>query len=159
MPWSYYQISVPFPFIAWDSCSKDLMLNQSISPCWYFSYFLLPFYILYRYWREKLVIKRLSSLNNPLTPMSDQDIISLNINTISSGQVMRIRKNISRGIVSWSNTKFSKLTLLELYGRQWGEFMMRSWGMEGRVQETKASRLCDCGHNFFYLFIFWDSMG
>ena len=34
--------------------------------------------------------------------------------------------------------------------------MMRSWGMEGRVQETKASRLCDCGNYFFYLFIFFE---
>ena len=33
---------------------------------------------------------------NPLTPMSDQDRISpYNINTISSGQVMRIKKNIN----------------------------------------------------------------
>ena len=33
---------------------------------------------------------------NPLTPMSDQDIISpYNINTISRRQVMRIKKNIS----------------------------------------------------------------
>ena len=31
---------------------------------------------------------------NPLTPMSDQDTISLhNFNTISSRQVMRIKKN------------------------------------------------------------------
>ena len=38
---------------------------------------------------------------NPLTPMSDQDRTSpYNINTISSRQVMRIKKNISQGIVS-----------------------------------------------------------
>ena len=56
---------------------------------------------------------------NPLTPMSDQDRISpYNINTISSRQVMRIKKNINKGIISWSNTKFSKLTSQELYGRQ-----------------------------------------
>ena len=47
---------------------------------------------------------------NPLTPMSDQDRISpFKINTISSKQVMRIRKSINKGITSWSNTKFSKL--------------------------------------------------
>ena len=35
-------------------------------------------------------------LINPLTPMSDQDRISpYNINTISSRQVMRIKKNIN----------------------------------------------------------------
>ena len=38
---------------------------------------------------------------NPLTPMSDQDRISpYNINTISSRQVMRIKKNIIQGIIS-----------------------------------------------------------
>ena len=42
--------------------------------------------------------------------MSDQDRISpYNINTISSRQVMRMKKNINWGIISWSNTKFSKL--------------------------------------------------
>ena len=46
---------------------------------------------------------------NPLTPMSDQDRISpYNINTISSRQVMRIKKNINEGMISWSTTKFSK---------------------------------------------------
>ena len=47
--------------------------------------------------------------------MSDQDrIFSLqyqyNINQISD------EKNINLGIISWSNTKFSELTLYELYG-------------------------------------------
>ena len=37
----------------------------------------------------------------PLTPMSDQDKISpYNIDTISSRQVMRIKKNINQGIIS-----------------------------------------------------------
>ena len=41
------------------------------------------------------VLKR-RTLFNPLTPVSDQDRISpYNINTISSRQVMRIKKNIS----------------------------------------------------------------
>ena len=48
---------------------------------------------------------------NPLTPMFDQDRISpYNINTVSSRQVMRIKKNIDKGIISWSNTKFLQLT-------------------------------------------------
>ena len=47
---------------------------------------------------------------NPLTPMSDQDRISpFKINALPSKQVIRIRKNINKGITSWSNTKFSKL--------------------------------------------------
>ena len=49
---------------------------------------------------------------DPLTPMSDQDRISpYSINTISTRQVMKIQKDINLGIVSWSHTKFSELTL------------------------------------------------
>ena len=41
--------------------------------------------------------------------MSDQDRDSpYNINTISTKKVMRIKKNIEKGIISCSNTKFSK---------------------------------------------------
>ena len=43
--------------------------------------------------------------------MFDQDRISTNnINTVSSRQVMRIKKNIDKEIISWSNTKFLQLT-------------------------------------------------
>ena len=43
--------------------------------------------------------------------MSDKDRISpYNVNTISTREVMRIKKNISLGISSWSDTKFSELT-------------------------------------------------
>ena len=53
---------------------------------------------------------------NPLTPMTDQDRISrYNINTISTTWVMRMKKNINSGIISWSNAKFSELTSWELY--------------------------------------------
>ena len=56
---------------------------------------------------------------NYLTAISDQDRISPNdINTISSRQVMRTMRNIGKRIISCSNTKFSKLTSQELYGRQ-----------------------------------------
>ena len=49
---------------------------------------------------------------NLLTPISDQDRISPhNINTISYRQVMRIKKTINLGIISWFNTKFSELIL------------------------------------------------
>ena len=52
---------------------------------------------------------------NLLTPMSDQDRISpykinTNINHISDEN----KENINLGIISWSNTEFSELTLLEL---------------------------------------------
>ena len=60
--------------------------------------------------------------------MSDQDRISChNIKTISSRQVMRVKKNI----IGWSNTKLSKLTSQELHGRQYGELLMRSWDLNG----------------------------
>ena len=84
----------------------------------------------YSYDPSSWAIKYFLSTLNPSTPTSDQDRISLyNINTISSRQVMRIKKDISYGIKSWSNTKFCKPTSQELYGRQWGELIMRlgSW--------------------------------
>ena len=46
------------------------------------------------------------------------EFFSHNINIIWSRQVMRIKNNISEGIISWSNTKFSKLTSHDLYMRQ-----------------------------------------
>ena len=58
--------------------------------------------------------------------MCDQDRISPhNINTISSRQVMRIKKYISQAIISRPNTKFSKL-IQELFNRQYGELPMSS---------------------------------
>ena len=52
--------------------------------------------------------------------MSDQEIISpYSVNAILGRQVMRIKKvKKNWGIISWPNTKFSKLTSQELYGRQ-----------------------------------------
>ena len=56
---------------------------------------------------------------NPLTLMSDHNRISpYNINTISNRQVIKIKKNINSGIISWYNTKFLKLKSQELYDRQ-----------------------------------------
>ena len=55
----------------------------------------------------------------PLIPVSDQDRFSpYFINTISSRQVMRIKKNINCGIIGWSSAKFSKLTSWQLYSTQ-----------------------------------------
>ena len=48
---------------------------------------------------------------------------------------MRIKKNINLGIVSWSNTKFSELTLWELCGWQWGELQI--WSGSLRVKNNK----------------------
>ena len=56
---------------------------------------------------------------NPISPTSDQDRISpYTVGTISSRKVMRIKKNINKGNMDLSNSKFSKLILYELYGRQ-----------------------------------------
>ena len=45
-----------------------------------------------------------------------------NINQIL--QMMRIKKNINLGTINWSNTKFSELTLKELYGGQKGKLQI-----------------------------------
>ena len=44
---------------------------------------------------------------------------------------MKIKKNISKGIISWLNTKFSKLPSQELYGPQLEELLIRSWELKG----------------------------
>ena len=52
---------------------------------------------------------------NPWSPTRDIERISpYTISTISSRQVMRIKKNTNQGIIGWSNSKFSKLTSYEL---------------------------------------------
>ena len=80
---------------------------------------------------------------NPLNLQSDQNRISpYRINTLSSRQVMRIKKNINKGITSWSNTKFSKLASWELYVRQGGELLMRSWDWKGEFRPWTRSFLC-----------------
>ena len=54
-------------------------------------------------------------LINPFTSMSDQAKFLLTISiTISCRRVMRINTNIDQEIISWSKTKFSKLTSQEL---------------------------------------------
>ena len=56
---------------------------------------------------------------NPLSPTCDVDkIYPYAISTPSDRQVMRRKKNISKGIIGWSISKFSKLISYELYGRQ-----------------------------------------
>ena len=58
--------------------------------------------------KSKVIIWQLVNI---LTTMSDQNTISFhNINTKSSRQVMRIKKSINDGIITWSNAKFSELT-------------------------------------------------
>ena len=58
-------------------------------------------------------------INNPLTPIGDQDIISpYNIITIWSRNVMRIKKKISKEIAGWSETKFSEVKSWVLYSRK-----------------------------------------
>ena len=67
---------------------------------------------------EYLMAIAWSLVVNYLIQMCDQDRISpYNINTIWGRQVMRIKKNITKGFISWFNTKFSEPTSSELYGR------------------------------------------
>ena len=60
-------------------------------------FFLFPFF--YLVFIDPCIV--LSNVINPSTPMSDQGIISpYIINTISSRQLMRTKKNINKGIIS-----------------------------------------------------------
>ena len=69
---------------------------------------------------------------NLFPSVSDQDRISrYNSNTISSRQVMRIKTNMNKGIVSWSNTKFSKLTLREFVWQTVRIIPMKILGAKG----------------------------
>ena len=53
------------------------------------------------------------------TPMSGQDRISpYNINTVSSRQVMRIKKKLTRGLYNLIQYQIPQVTSQELYGRQ-----------------------------------------
>ena len=63
----------------------------------------------------------LISLINPFTPSSDQYINSPYNNTMSSREVMRIKKIINYGILFGYNAKFSGLDSKEMYGHQLGE--------------------------------------
>ena len=65
--------------------------------------------------------------------MSVRDRISPYNDTISSKQVMRIKKKINYRIINWSNTKFSKLTSEELYDRQKGGFSHEILGVKGWI--------------------------
>ena len=59
-----------------------------------------------------LYIQTSTSGINPLTPMGDKDRISpYSIHKISSRQVIRIKRNINKGIISWFSNKFSELKL------------------------------------------------
>ena len=68
----------------------------------------------------------------PLTPKSDQEVISpYNISSISRRQVMRIKKIIKKEI-SYDSTPYSQhLNRKEMYARQKGELVLRSWELKG----------------------------
>ena len=68
--------------------------------------------------------------------MSEQDRVSpYNIITVSTRQVMRMKKNINLGIISWSDIKFFDLTLWEFYGWHLGEWQI--WSGSQRVKSIK----------------------
>ena len=75
--------------------------------------------------------------------MSDQERISpYNIMQTSNENKYKII-NINHGIITWSKTKFSKPMSQELYGRQLGELLQRSW------EWNDQSKHAFC--NFFFL--------
>ena len=86
---------------------------------------------IYRF-KNKRMAFQFPNFFRPSTIISDQEgICPYNINTVPSRHAMRKRKNMNKGITSWSNYKFSKLTSYELYGRQWRELLKISWGLKG----------------------------
>ena len=72
---------------------------------------------------------------NPLTPMSDQDWITPytefwnNIKQTSDEN----KEKYQLGDISWSNTKFSKITSWELYDKKYGELLIWSWEWKGEI--------------------------
>lgn len=68
----------------------------------------------------------------PLTPKSDQEVISpYNISSISRRQVMRIKKIIKKEISYDSTPNSQHLNRKEMYARQKGELVLRSWELKG----------------------------
>ena len=93
---------------------------------------------------------------NPLGPKSDQHQFSPNnISRSSRVKVMRITKLITKGRMLWSWTKFSQLSLKEIYGDQSGEFVCGSWGLKGEATSkhfgVAAYRRFNCTY-----FIIWN---
>ena len=82
--------------------------------------------------------------------MSDQDSISpYNINTKLNRNVMKIKKNITRGIISWSSIKFSEPTSYELYGIQYGKLLIRSMEWKDQVSICKLRDYLKSTQNSF----------
>ena len=62
-------------------------------------------------------------MNNPLTPKSDQLMISPNNITLESNiKVTRIKEMITNWKSSWFLNKFSLLAPQEMYREQYGEY-------------------------------------
>ena len=68
----------------------------------------------------------------PLTPKSDQEVISpYDISSISRRQVMRIKKIIKKEISYDSTPNSQHLNRKEMYARQKEELVLRSWELKG----------------------------
>ena len=85
--------------------------------------------------------------------MSDQDRISpYNIKQTSDEN-----KEINQIFISWSNTKFSKPTSQEPYGRQLGELLIRSWELKVNViaitEGRFLTRFCDASQKLYHVFM------
>ena len=105
--------------IIYISCNTPLPYHSSTVSSWTYPLLLLslpmPTYILQSMKTVDMISchskVQTSEPLHPLTPMSDQDWISpYYFKPTSSKQVMRVKKDINYGIISWSNTKFSKIT-------------------------------------------------
>ena len=69
---------------------------------------------------------------NPLTPISDQDIISpYNINTESSRQVRRIKKKTQLGNYGLIQYQILQIEIISILWQTVGRNTMRSWELKG----------------------------
>ena len=91
-----------------------------------------------------------SWLINPLSSNSDQQQFSPNnIHALSRDKVMRINKMIIIEKIPWCLIKFSQLiTLKEMYGDQFGEFVCGYWGLKGNVCPHPCYNQCVLYLNF-----------
>ena len=98
--WMFYQLSHKATHQE-QAKNHSISSNHSLIKIWF-----IPFVAYTFLYQFDVNILKLHLLNWPLTPMCARTEFLL---TISSTQVMKIKKNIHKEIISWSSTKSSEL--------------------------------------------------
>ena len=118
-------------------------LSKGSSARHFSTFALYDFYVVYFFFQKYLYA--LADCN-PLSPMNDQDRISPHhILTIQSTQVMRVKKNIIYGIISWSNTKFSEPHSREHYWWDLGSERVETASWRKNFQAKNEERSLPAG--------------